>query len=221
MDKAYQIATWLIPLVIAIVFHEVAHGLVANRLGDPTARQLGRLSLNPLKHVDPMGTVILPLILALTKAPVFGWAKPVPVVKARLNHPRRDMMLVALAGPGTNFLLAIVAALLVSLFAPLAAGAGWADFITRNAINFLMINLFLAVFNLIPLPPFDGGHVVEGLLPSPLSEAYAAMGRYAMFVLIGLLLLLPMLGPQYDIVGRFISPIVMRLAMMFLGIAAG
>src|SRR3954447_15598549 len=104
----YRIAISLVPLVVAIVFHEISHGLVARRLGDPTAAQRGRLSLNPLKHVDPFGTVILPLLLAISHAPIFGWAKPVPVDYRRLKHPRRDMILVALAGPGMNFLLALV-----------------------------------------------------------------------------------------------------------------
>src|SRR5438874_9524420 len=107
----YQVAVWLIPLVIAIVFHEVAHGLVARRLGDPTAQERGRLTLNPIKHIDPFGTVILPLLLAISHAPVFGWAKPVPVNYARLGNPRRDMVLVALAGPGMNLLLALVGAI--------------------------------------------------------------------------------------------------------------
>ena len=107
-DTVTQIATWLVPLVIAIVFHEVAHGLVARRLGDPTAARMGRLTLNPVKHVDPVGTVILPMVLALAKAPIFGWAKPVPVDYRQLRNPRRDMVIVALAGPGMNFLLALV-----------------------------------------------------------------------------------------------------------------
>src|SRR5438045_8940713 len=121
-NPVYQIAVWLIPLIIAIVFHEVAHGLVARRLGDPTAERMGRLSFNPFRHVDPCGTIVLPLILAVSHAPVFGWAKPVPVDYRRLRNPRRDMVLVALAGPGMNLLLAIVGALI--LFATLALSHG-------------------------------------------------------------------------------------------------
>src|SRR4051812_7680970 len=117
----YQIAVWLVPLIIAIVFHEVAHGLVAKRLGDTTAEERGRLTLNPIKHIDPFGTVILPLLLAISHAPVFGWAKPVPVNYARLRNPRRDMVLVALAGPGMNLLLAIVGAIV------LAATLSWSS----------------------------------------------------------------------------------------------
>ena len=215
------VATWLVPLVIAIVFHEVAHGLAARRLGDPTAAEQGRLTLNPLRHIDPVGTIILPLILAVSNAPVFGWAKPVPVRNDRLRNPRRDMVLVALAGPGINFVLAIVATLILAV---LVATTGdqpnpVQEFIGRNAINFLLINIFLAVFNLIPLPPFDGGHVLEGLLPRPLARHFAQLGRFALPILIFLLLVLPMIAPSADIVDRWISPIVSAIARLFLGLA--
>jgi len=217
----YSIATWLIPLVIAIVFHEVAHGLVARRFGDTTAERKGRLTLNPFKHIDPVGTLILPVVLALSHAPIFGWAKPVPVRSDRLRNPRRDMMLVALAGPGMNLLLAIVATGLVAL--GLALGKGdpmtLGGFITANAINFLLINIFLAVFNLIPLPPFDGGHVVEGLLPPPMAARFKQLGRYSLFILFALLLILPAISPKWDIVGKAISPIVNAVATFFLGMA--
>ena len=221
MDIVRTIATWLVPLIIAIVFHEVAHGLVARRLGDPTAERMGRLTLNPLKHVDPFGTVILPMILAIAKAPVFGWAKPVPVIKERLRNPRRDMVLVALAGPGMNFLLAIVATMILGVTMAMSDGqpTGALEFIARNAINFLLINIFLAVFNLIPLPPFDGGHVVESLLPPSLVRPFAALGRYALLVLIFLLLILPMISPSTNIVGRLICPIVETIARVSLGLA--
>src|SRR5437870_11958982 len=134
-----QIAVWLVPLIIAIVFHEIAHGLVARRLGDPTAQERGRLTLNPIKHIDPFGTVILPLLLAISHAPVFGWAKPVPVNYARLRNPRRDMVLVALAGPGMNLLLAVVGAIV------LAATLSWSsdpngfltNLIAANVLNFM------------------------------------------------------------------------------------
>src|SRR3954454_7073175 len=122
-NTLFQIATWIIPLIIAIVFHEVSHGLVARRLGDPTAEERGRLSLNPLRHVDPFGTIILPLILAISHAPVFGWARPVPVDYRRLRDPRRDMVLVALAGPGMNLLLAIVGAAILAATLALSDGA--------------------------------------------------------------------------------------------------
>jgi Zn-dependent protease len=201
-----QIATWLVPLVFAIVLHEIAHGWVANAFGDPTAREKGRLSLNPLRHVDPVGTVVLPLILAVSGAPVFGWAKPVPVVARRLRNPRFHMILVTLAGPGMNLLLAMLAAFAIALLrlAPVG-GAGWA-FLYLNLANFLVINVFLAVFNMLPIPPFDGGHVVEGLLPRPLARRYARLGRYGFPLLLFLLVLLPMMAPDANIVGRVVGP---------------
>ena len=202
----WTIATWLIPLVIAIVFHEVSHGWVANALGDPTARLRGRLSLNPIKHLDPFGTVVLPMVLAATGAPVFGWAKPVPVIAQRLRNPRFHMVLVALAGPGMNLLLALVAALLFGAVVAVAPqGMAWA-FAAQNLLNFMVINVFLAIFNLIPLPPFDGGHVVEGLLPRPLAVHYAKLSRFGFPLLILLLLVIPMLFPSANIVERIVAP---------------
>jgi len=202
----WTIATWLIPLIIAIVFHEVSHGWVANMLGDPTARLRGRLTFNPVKHVDPFGTVLLPMVLAVTGAPVFGWAKPVPVVSQRLRNPRYHMILVALAGPGMNLLLALVASLLFAgLVAASAQGPVWA-FVGQNLLNFMVINVFLAIFNLIPIPPFDGGHVIEGLLPRRLAVHYAKLRRYGFLLLIVLLLVVPMLFPDADIIQRTIGP---------------
>jgi Zn-dependent protease len=216
----YEIAVWLVPLVIAIVFHEVAHGLVARRLGDPTAEQRGRLTLNPIKHIDPFGTVILPLILAISHAPVFGWARPVPVDYRRLNNPRRDMVLVALAGPGMNFLLALLGTALLAATVWFSDGAsgGVSAMIAQNALNFLLINVFLAVFNLLPVPPFDGGHVVEGLLPPALARRFARIGRYSLLVLVILILVLPAISPRANVVGRVVSPLVGAIARTFLGI---
>jgi Zn-dependent protease len=220
-DTLYSIATWLVPLVIAIVFHEVAHGLVARRLGDPTAERMGRLTLNPIKHVDPVGTVVLPMILAIAQAPIFGWAKPVPVRADRLRSPRRDMIIVAFAGPGMNFLLAILATAILA--AGLALGGGDrltpGGFIASNALNFLLINIFLAVFNLIPLPPFDGGHVVENLLPRPLARRFHQLGRYSLIVLFALLLIVPALWPEANIVAKAVVPIVSSIARLFLDAA--
>jgi Zn-dependent protease len=217
-NMLFEIATWLIPLVIAIVFHEVAHGLVARRLGDPTAQQRGRLSLNPIRHVDPFGTVVLPMILAISHAPVFGWAKPVPVDYRRLRNPRRDMILVALAGPGMNLLLALLGALVLAATVSISDGAqdGVPLFIAANAVNFIKINLFLGVFNLLPVPPFDGGHVVQGLLPPTLARSFGRIGRYSLLVLVLLLLVLPALG--INIVGSTVSPIVNSIARGLLGL---
>jgi Zn-dependent protease len=216
----YQIAVWLVPLVIAIVFHEVAHGLVARRLGDPTAEQRGRLTLNPIKHIDPFGTVVLPMVLAISHAPVFGWAKPVPVNYRRLNNPRRDMVLVALAGPGMNLLLGLIGTAILAATIMLSGGAdgGAAAIVAANALNFLLINIFLAVFNLLPVPPFDGGHVVEGLLPRSLARSFRKIGRYSLLVLVILLLILPAISPSANVVGRVVTPIVNTIATAFLRI---
>jgi Zn-dependent protease len=220
-ETVFTIATWLVPLVIAIVFHEVAHGLVARRLGDPTAERMGRLTLNPLKHTDPIGTIALPLVLALAKAPIFGWAKPVPVDYRQLRNPRRDMVLVALAGPGMNLLLATLATIILAVVVTTTGGepTGASLFVAQNAINFLLINLFLGIFNLIPLPPFDGGHVVEGFLPRRSVPAWRRLGRFALPILIVLLLVLPLISPELNVVGRIISPIVTAAAQIFLGAA--
>ena len=217
----YQIAVWLVPLVIAIVFHEIAHGLVARRLGDPTAEERGRLTLNPIKHVDPFGTVLLPMMLALTHAPVFGWAKPVPVNYRRLGKPRRDMILVALAGPGMNLLLALLGTIILAItVATTNSEPGQvAQFVAHNAINFVFINIFLAVFNLIPVPPFDGGHVVEGLMPRPAARRFRRIGRYSLLVLVFLLLILPSISDSADIVGQVVSPVVDSIAIFLMGVA--
>ena len=206
----YAAAVWIIPLVIAIVFHEVAHGLAARMLGDPTAAEQRRLSFNPLRHVDPIGTVLRPLMLALAKAPVFGWAKPVPVNGARLRNPRFGMMAVALAGPGMNFALAAIAAVALGVIASQAAGIGVPDgvlgFVWANLVNFLQINIFLAVFNLLPLPPFDGGHVVEGLLPRRLAVEWSKLARFGFPLLIVLLVVVPMIWPSANVVARVVIP---------------
>ncbi|HEX8842907.1 MAG TPA: site-2 protease family protein [Sphingomicrobium sp.] len=215
----YEIAVWLVPLIIAIVFHEVAHGLVARRLGDPTAEERGRLSLNPIRHIDPFGTVILPLLLAVTHAgALFGWAKPVPVDYRRLKNPRRDMVLVALAGPGMNLLLALIGAAILAATISLSGGAagGTARLVAANALNFILINIFLGVFNLLPVPPFDGGHVLQGLLPPSLARGFGRIGRYSLLVMVILLLVLPQFG--IDIIGRIVSPIVGAITRLFLGI---
>lgn len=218
-NLVYQIAIWLVPLIIAIVFHEVAHGLVARQLGDPTAEMKRRLTLNPIRHIDPFGTIILPMILAISHAPVFGWARPVPVNYRRLRNPRRDMVLVALAGPGMNFLLALIGTAILAATVSMSEGAheGLPALVAANALNFVLINLFLAVFNLIPLPPFDGGHVVEGLLPRRLARSFRRIGRYSLLVFVVLLLVLPAISPRADVVARVVSPVVNRIARLFLG----
>ena len=219
-DLFFNIATWLIPLVVAIVLHEISHGWVANAFGDPTAKEKGRLSPNPVRHVDPIGTIGLPLLLAVSGAPVFGWAKPVPVEASRMRNPRVHMMIVALAGPGMNLLLALIAAFALAVALPAAQGGGtMAVFLAANLQNFLIINVFLAVFNLLPIPPFDGGHVVEGLLPRRVAARYAAIGRYGFLVLILLLVVVPLVAPQANVIERVVVPPVSAIIGLFAGLA--
>jgi Zn-dependent protease len=216
----FRVASWLIPLVFAIVLHEISHGWVANAFGDPTAKRLGRLSPNPIRHVDPFGTLALPLLLAVTGAPVFGWAKPVPVVAARMRNPRLHMILVALAGPGMNLLLALLAAFaLAGALAVVEAPTTANLFLLANLENFLVINVFLALFNLLPVPPFDGGHVVEGLLPRPVAKRYAELGRFGFPVLIILLVVLPLISPSLNIVERLVVPPVQAVIRALAAIA--
>jgi Zn-dependent protease len=219
-DTLYTIATLALPMIVAIVFHEVAHGRMALLLGDRTARDLGRLSFNPLRHVDPVGTVILPGMLALAHAPVFGWAKPVPVDVRGLPRPRRAMMLVGAAGPAMNFALAAVAALAIGVLARFVTAPGAvAQFVADNLVNFLAINLFLACFNLIPLPPFDGSHIVEGLLPERLARGYARLRPFGFPVILLLLIGLPWLVPGLDPLRTVIDPPVTWLADHYLALA--
>ncbi|CAN5224198.1 site-2 protease family protein [soil metagenome] len=224
-NVVYQIAVWVIPLVIAIVFHEVAHGYVAWLLGDRTAQRLGRLTLNPIRHVDPIGTVIVPLMLAIAHAPIFGWAKPVPVIPSRMRNPQLDMALVAMAGPASNLLLGFVAALGIALVAVMQGGvlpeAGIAGFLVENLFNFLLINVFLAIFNMIPLPPFDGGHVVAAVLPASLAAPYAKLGRYGLLIMLGLLVILPTVIPGADVVAQIIGPVADGVTRLFLRVAHG
>lgn len=220
LEIIYTALTWIIPLILAIVFHEVAHGYVANLLGDPTAAERGRLSLNPVRHVDPVGTVALPLMLAVLHAPVFGWAKPVPVISERLRNPRLDMMLVALAGPMANLFMAVLAVGALSLMpfdATLTAGeTPVLDFIARNLANFLLVNVFLAIFNLIPLPPFDGGHVLKGLLPRSVIPQYERFERLGLLVLVVLVLVLPSLSPQLDVLRLVVAPLAQAVVGLLL-----
>jgi len=176
-------------LLISLTVHEAAHAWTADRLGDPTARVLGRVSLNPLVHIDPIGTVLLPLIAAFSHLPLIGWAKPVPVSFRNLRHPRRDFMMVAAAGPVSNLLQAVVAAMILRLFAGFASG-GQTPTSTLTGVLYLAveINLLLAFFNLIPVPPLDGGNVMLGLLPPRAAATYSRLRQYGFIVLYALLL---------------------------------
>lgn len=222
----FKIATWLVPLAFAIVFHEVAHGYVARHYGDHTAARLGRLSLNPIKHVDPIGTVVLPMFLAVVGAPIFGWAKPVPVVQARLNNPRWDMVKVAVAGPATNIILGVIGAILlgfVTLFWGAENNSLIHAFVFANLRNFLVINIFLAVFNMLPIPPFDGSKVLGGLLPPSLGQPFQQLDRYGFIFLLVLILLVPRVF-GVDVVGAVVMPPViwfMGLMGQIIGAIAG
>ena len=170
-------------LLISLTIHEAAHAWTADRLGDPTARRLGRVSLNPLVHIDWIGTVLLPIIAAVSNLPLIGWAKPVPVSVGNLRHPRRDFMLVAAAGPISNLLQAIAWALVLRVI--LAAPDGDAAYFLQRAV---IINLLLMFFNLIPIPPLDGGNVLLGLLPPPLARHYSQLRQYGFLILYALML---------------------------------
>ena len=199
MDLSNTIQTVLIyalPVIFAITLHEAAHGYVARYFGDNTAYVLGRVTLNPMKHIDPVGTILMPLLLyfATSGAFLFGYAKPVPVNFRRLDRPRRDMVWVALAGPGTNVLLAIVSSLLfygVGLIPPSPA-----EWLATNLVHSIQINAVLCVFNMLPLPPLDGGRVAVGLLPDALAFPLARLERYGMLILLLFLFVLPYVGEQ-------------------------
>lgn len=223
MDMLYTVSIWLLPVLVAITFHEAAHGYVARFLGDETASRLGRVSLNPLRHIDPFGTILLPGLLLLARSPfLFGYAKPVPVNFRALRNARIGMVLVAAAGPAMNIGLALAAALSFHLLVYLPVTMGrWAALNLKNAV---VINAILAVFNLFPLPPLDGGRIAVGLLPDVLARQLARLEPYGMVILLGLFILLPLLGSQFgvdlDFVSRFISiatDIVIRTVLVLTG----
>ncbi len=208
MTETLQLALLLIPcLIVAIVFHEVAHGWAALALGDPTAKEQRRLSFNPIRHVDPIGTLLVPGALALFGGPVFGWAKPVPVNFRRLNNPRVGMMLVGAAGPAMNLVLATVAAITLGLYAGtlVAPPEGISQYVFGGLQLFILINVFLALFNLLPIPPFDGSHIVEGMLPRSLAAQYAKLRQLGMLLFI-VLIAATWAFPDAGIIEKVVGP---------------
>jgi Zn-dependent protease len=213
----YQISIWAIPAIIAITFHEASHGYVAYLLGDDTAWRQGRVSFNPLVHIDPFGTVVLPVMLLMLRSPfLFGYAKPVPVNFRALRRPRLGMMLVAAAGPGMNLLLATIAALGFHVvgYVP-APGAQW---LAANLMNALVLNVILAIFNLLPIPPLDGGRILVSVLPGSLARLVSRAEPYGLLILIGLIVVLPLLGARLGTNLDLISRLIMTSTNAVLGV---
>jgi Zn-dependent protease len=195
LNAVQMVAVWALPVLFAITVHEVAHGWVARALGDPTAMMLGRLTLNPVKHVDPIGTIVVPVVLLLMHLPMFGWAKPVPVTWENLKKPKRDMALVAAAGPGANLAMALLWALIMK--AGITMSAGELDWLGRPLAYMgfagIQINVVLMILNLLPLPPLDGGRILTGVLPGPLAWKVSRIEPYG-FIILLLLLTTGLLG---------------------------
>jgi Zn-dependent protease len=218
-----QLSVWVLPVLFAVTFHEAAHGWVAWRLGDDTAHSLGRVSFNPLRHIDPVGTVVLPAMLLFLSGGrfMFGFAKPVPVNFNRLNKPRRDMVIVAAAGPGINFAMALAAAFLVVPAAAVPGALG--EWLKLNLMNMVWINILLAIFNLLPLPPLDGGRIAVGVLPNALALPLQRLERYGIFIVLALVFIVPWIGGKLgldlNVFGWVVVAPSMAIAEAFLRLA--
>lgn len=201
-DIAYTIAVWLLPVLFAITLHEAAHGWVASKLGDPTAKRLGRITINPLKHIDPVGTVVVPLFLAMVSPFILGWAKPVPVEPRYFKSPLLDMAVVAVAGPVSNFFMACIWAMFIKLVYLSLDPSQTLTFLAEMGRNGIIINVVLMVLNLLPIPPLDGGRVVAGVLPPALAIPFMKLERFGMLIIIVLLV--------SGILGKIMWPVVMH-----------
>lgn len=201
-DIAYTLAVWAIPILFAITLHEAAHGWVASKLGDPTAKNLGRISINPIKHIDPIGTIVVPLFLATVSPFVMGWAKPVPVQPRYFKSPRLDMALVAAAGPISNFIMACCWAMFIVFVESMLERSDVLTFMLTMGKNGIIINIVLMVLNLLPIPPLDGGRVVAGVLPRALHMPFMQLERFGMAIILLLLL--------SGLLGKILWPIVLH-----------
>tara|TARA_R110000868_G_scaffold8205_3_gene42472 strand:- start:67030 stop:67686 length:657 start_codon:yes stop_codon:yes gene_type:complete len=202
-----RIILWAIPVIFAVTVHEVAHGWVANKLGDPTAKMLGRLTLNPIKHIDPLGTIIIPALMLAMTSFVFGWAKPVPITYRNLRNPRRDMALVALAGPVSNLIMALIWAAIAKAGVLLGGTSTTSVAIYYMGFAGILINLMLMVLNLIPIPPLDGSRVVASFLKGKAAYTYSRIEPFGFFILLGLLALGAIGGIMQPIIGGLLRMI--------------
>ncbi|MCG6937176.1 MAG: site-2 protease family protein [Gammaproteobacteria bacterium] len=205
-DLVYTITVWAIPVLFAITLHEAAHGWVANKLGDPTAKNLGRITINPIKHIDPMGTVVVPIFLAMVSGFIMGWAKPVPVDARYFKSPLLDMALVAVAGPASNFIMACFWAMFIQLAAALLPVSHLLVFLADVGEKGIYINVILMVLNLLPIPPLDGGRVVTGILPPAIAVQYMRLERFGMLIILLLLV--------SGLLGKILWPLVLHFVKL-------
>lgn len=213
LSLVQKVVVWILPVLFAITVHEVAHGWMAQRLGDPTAKMMGRLTLNPFKHIDPIGTVLVPLILLFLGGFIFGWAKPVPVTWKNLRNPKRDMAIVALAGPMANLLMAIGWGIIAKIGFMIVLTAPFAGqpMIYMGSAG-ILINIILMVLNLLPLPPLDGGRIVTGVLPGPMAYKFSRIEPFGFFILLGLL--------ATGILGQILGPLVQAVLQLLYSVLA-